>query len=450
MALCVFLGLRNTPLTPIASISHTQLNILHRIVGYTTVLLVLAHAALYTFHLGRQGRWAILIREDNLEGIGAGIGMLVMLMGIWRHRSYKIFYASHIAGCIAILILASLHRPDWAKKLPVVMTFIASMWAVDRMIQTTRICYNLVNNQATFWPLPDGGTRILLKKPLGKNALPGSHCFLWIPRICMYQTHPFTIVSNSPNGLELVIKAYGGFTQGIHNFATQHPGHTTWVSVDGPYGSLPDTSKYDKTIMISGGSGAAFTFGLLNRIMSHTGRVKAQSIDFVWAVKTKGRIVAIHDLEYIHTDMLAAHLSWFNHHLHNLAAVHTTLHVTREDDATSTATATEEASSITKNIKPSLAISTSSIVCDEENGEMQPLLGNGGYSLKDIVAEIKFEKLNIETVICEAMQNIEDQERVFVAVCGPKSMHDAVRDAVDGCRERTGLRIDIHCEDFGS
>ena len=76
MSLCVFFGLKNTPLGPIAAVAHTQLNILHRFVGYATVFLVLLHAIFYTVYFGRQGRWETLVEEGNVEGLAAGAPVL--------------------------------------------------------------------------------------------------------------------------------------------------------------------------------------------------------------------------------------------------------------------------------------------------------------------------------------------------------------------------------------
>jgi ferric-chelate reductase len=288
MALCVFLGLKNTPLAAVTAVSHAQLNILHRIVGYTAVLLVLLHAIFYTVYFGSLGRWVTLIEAGNPYGLFAGGFMLILLMGIWRHGSYEVFYISHIVGFIAVVILTALHRPEWAKKLPIVMLFVAFMWTLDRMIRTTRVVYNLSNNHAVCYPLPDGGTRLRLKKAHMEVGLPGLHCYLWVPRLSLYQTHPFTIVSSDPSGLELVIKSHGGFTRLVHEFATEHPGLTTWASFDGPYGSPPDTEVYDKLVFVSGGSGAAYAFGVMNRILHCSERTKLQPIDFIWAVKRIG------------------------------------------------------------------------------------------------------------------------------------------------------------------
>lgn len=284
MALCTFFGLKNTPLGFAARASHAQLNILHRIVGYTAVFLIILHAILYTIRLARQDNLAKLLETSDLAGIGAGLSMIVLFLGYFRHRGYEIFYLSHIGGFIGVLFLAYIHRPNFAKKLPYVLMFAGSIWAVDRIIRAARMARNSINNSATLHPLPDGGTRIVLKKSGG--ALAGSHCYLWIPRIHLYENHPFTIVDSGPSGLELVMKAQEGFTRAVSKFARQHPGEAVWASIDGPYGSLPDAGDYEKLVLIAGGSGAAFTFGLMNRILSQ--HQKCPPIDFVWAVRHRG------------------------------------------------------------------------------------------------------------------------------------------------------------------
>ncbi|KAH6970943.1 ferric reductase NAD binding domain-containing protein [Ilyonectria sp. MPI-CAGE-AT-0026] len=440
MALCVFFGLKNTPLALVTATSHTQINTLHRVVGYTAAFLVLLHAIFYTIHFGRAGRWATLIEADNIAGVGSGVGMIILLMGIFRDRGYEMFYLSHIAGFLFAAVLTGLHRPDWAKKLPVVMLFTACIWALDRMIRVARMSYNLFNNEVTFHPLPGGGTRLLLKKTFIKAALPGSHCFLWIPHINFYQTHPFTIVNNDHSGLELVIQSREGFTKAVSEFATQHPGRTTRVSFDGPYGCLPETAVYDKLILVAGGSGAAFTFGLMNRILNHSERITIQSIDFVWAVK--------------YTEQL----SWYSEHLHNLTRlgsnVNVTLYVTSED-LLSSATSAEQSLTGSEEIHGEMetALSTRSISNYEEiseTGNVQGLLSEAACKVVERVANVRYKKMRTETVIREGMQEVGSHQRALIAACGPKSLMDAVRDSGDSCRSKLGHWVDVHCEDFSS
>ncbi|KAF5563622.1 ferric-chelate reductase [Fusarium phyllophilum] len=419
MALCVFFGLKNTPLGPLASISHSQLNILHRVVGYTTVFLLTLHALVYTIHFGRQGRLVQLLKKEDIEGMGAGIAMLVLLMGVFRHKRYELFYASHIVGFMAVVLLTALHRPNWAKKIPTVMFIIFSVWTVDRLIRLTKLFRNLVNNSATFYPLHTRGTRIVLKKPGMGDALPGSHCFLWIPGLRMFETHPFTIVSNDSSGLELVMKSHEGFTKAVGNFASKHHRTTVWASIDGPYGSLPDTNSYDRLILIAGGSGAAFTFGVMNRIMMHHEKLAVQSIEFVWAVR--------------HIEQL----SWFHRHLSNIAnseyPISVNVYVTGEESA-SGSVADDSDTQESSGGAESETLLRENAFDYESISEIDYLCGSiRGATDDELKSSPLFEKMDVDGTIRTAIEATGSHDRVLVLSCGPKSLMDAVQDSAIKC-----------------
>jgi predicted ferric reductase len=119
--------------------------------------------------------------------------------------------------------------------------------------------------------------------------VPGTHCFLWVPRIRALESHPFTIVSVTPYSLELVIAAYDGFTRGLHSYAINNPGVSLRASIDGPYGAVPDFARTaDKVILVAGGSGASFTFGVALNIIHKLGDSRRISIEFIWTVKDQG------------------------------------------------------------------------------------------------------------------------------------------------------------------
>jgi hypothetical protein len=291
MFLCILLSLKNTPLGRIAKVSHLELNILHRVTGYTTVALVLLHAGLYTWYRGRIGYWSRLIIPANLAGIGACISMLILGMGIWRHRNYKLFYFSHVGGCIAALGLAYLHRPNYLKKFPFILLFGALIWIMDRFIRAASMSRNALNNHVTLHPLPGDAIRVLLKQPNNKHILPGSHCFLWIPCVNIATNHPFTTVSNGPAGLELVVRPMQGFTRKTFQYACASPGSRVVASTDGPYGSCPELDDFDKALLIAGGSGAAYTVGLLNRALARRPGLRLESVCFIWTVRHTGKTI---------------------------------------------------------------------------------------------------------------------------------------------------------------
>ncbi|KAF7540733.1 hypothetical protein G7054_g1190 [Neopestalotiopsis clavispora] len=384
MALCVFFGLKNTPLTTLMHTSHTQLNIVHRLVGYSTIFLVFLHAVFYAVHFGRQGRWETLVEEGNIEGIGAGAAFIVLLMAIFRHRGYEVFYVSHIL---------------------------------------------------------DGGVRVVLKRPCAQIASPGSHCFLWIPQIRLWESHPFTIVSNGPSGLELVMKSHKGFTEALYTFASRYPGFSTHASVDGPYGALPDTAKYDKLVLLAGGSGAAYAFGLLNRIIDKPERSTIQSINFFWTVK---RI---------------EHLSWFRDHLHNMASaglpIHITVYITgpkssaNHYDAANTVVKSNEMQNgmESRSLLQGSASSYGTIQEADATAEQPVSPANVKFAK---LCDIKTVRMDTEVVFEKMLRTVNSHDRVLVATCGPKSLMDDVRESVDHWRNKSDLAIQMHSEAFDS
>lgn len=445
MMLCVLFALRNAPLTS-TSMPHADLKTIHITLGYISAFLLLLHAICYTIFFGRQARWDELIEAGNIEGIGAGVATVVLMFGILRQRKYELFFISHVLSYAFLLVMLGLHRPGWFRrpKLPLLVIIMSCMWILERAVRAVRVARNLVRGagRVTVQPFPGGGVRLVLKIKGASQHMAGSHCYLWIPQISWYQTHPFTIVDSGPQGVELVMKSRDGFTKKLYEYAhasqdLKYPQKgTIWASIDGPYGSasLPDTTRYDKLVLVAGGSGAAFTFGLMNRILNGDGfdnnnRHAAQSIDFVWAVRN--------------ADML----SWFREHLLHLAAspnVNVTIYITGEQ-------------SETIEVDPSVSLVQREMVLadDVEAGEMESLLGRRHHSPHHSSINYVYAKMNPDTVIQTALQTMtveKDDGRALVAGCGPGSLPKAIQHSVDAYQERnkTKCRVDFYSEGYKS
>lgn len=217
----------------------------------------------------------------------AGSAMVVILATVLflRKGQYETFHIVHIVMVALILITAAMHRPD----IPMVGKIViiaASLWIADRTFRLLKLAFYGVGNTATITPLPYGGTRIVLRKP-PIGAVPGSHCFLWIPGVRATESHPFTILSTTP--FEMVVAAYDGFTRDLHTRAMENPGRVLKASVDGPYGTVPDFMLYSKVLFIAGGSGASFTCGTAVQLLRRLGDSRSTAIEFVWVVREQGR-----------------------------------------------------------------------------------------------------------------------------------------------------------------
>jgi predicted ferric reductase len=291
IAFLTFLALKNTPLAFLTAHSYETLNPLHQVVGYTTIVTAFTHVIIECYYFTSEQESAVFLMRGQKFGMLAASSLFVILIStfIIKKMRYEVFYVVHISMYILVIVALTQHRPDFSSKEIFILILAGSLWSADRILRAGRLLWNSYGNEATIHPLPCGGTRLVIRRPLAR-AIPGTHCFLWLPKIRKFETHPFTLVSTSPN-LELVINAYDGFTSDLHDFAVKNPGMSLKASVDGPYGAIPDFSKTaDKVILIAGGSGASFTFGVAVDMIERLPESSKTKIDFIWTVREEGKI----------------------------------------------------------------------------------------------------------------------------------------------------------------
>jgi hypothetical protein len=107
MMLAIFLGLKNTPLSPIAGRSYESLNVLHRWCGYTTILITVIHTAVYAAGLYATPYVHLMTTPGTIGADVAGISMVLILLtanGWVRRRHYEVFYLLHTILIVVILI----------------------------------------------------------------------------------------------------------------------------------------------------------------------------------------------------------------------------------------------------------------------------------------------------------------------------------------------------------
>ncbi|KAF4832481.1 Ferric/cupric reductase transmembrane component 2 [Colletotrichum tropicale] len=451
MALCVFFGLKNTPLGILSGHSYERLNYFHRLAGYAAVLQLMLHAIFYMIYYGNQNRWSTLLEDQNWEGIAAGVAMIVLLLGMARNLGYEAFYISHLLGFLLAIIFTALHRPYWIWKIPVAMLFAGAIWALDRLIRGSRMLYNMVNNSATIYQLPDNGVRMVIKKPLA-GAVPGSHCFVWIPSIRAFQTHPFTIVSNTKaGGLELILNSYSGFTKAVHDRAHREIGTSVWASVDGPYGAIPDPKNFDKVILIAGGTGATFTFGLATSLLQHLESNSGTHFDFIWAARKR------------------ENLDWFADHIQSLCqhgfGMNMMLHVTREGSKESLSDSSAPTPLEHSVLAPQQTVKRGADSVSSEdpmpgatdtmaektaaNVSAEPAEKHRRSQDLNSLCDIKYDKLEAAKVIGETLEAIKPGRRVLITSCSPQSLTDLVRTTAAQHIASAEISIEVHCETFG-
>jgi len=287
LVLIVFLSMKNTPLAYLTAWSYDKIHILHQIAGYTVMALVIIHGACYSSYFMQTNNRARLLVHEEIYGMVAGgcFLTLVVAAAVVRLWWYELFYIIHVSFFLISMVFLGLHQSDTAKKIFIGILLAAGLFFLDRIIRFFRMVLYSVNNKATVYPLPNGGTRIVLRKaPLAATS--GAHCFVWIPGVRALEMHPFTIAAMNP--MEFVVNSYDGFTGDLHRYAVANPGGTLKASAEGPYGTFPEPMGYDKIIFIAGGSGASFTFGMALNMLKKMASDSTKTIIFVWIVRNQG------------------------------------------------------------------------------------------------------------------------------------------------------------------
>lgn len=468
MCVVVFLALKHTPLALLSRTSYERLNPLHQLAGCLTIALVVIHGVAYTVRFMDMGRSEMLRRPKDIAGIVAGFTMAMMgfVPLLLKARYYEVFYATHIIFFIGTIVATAIHQPAMASKVAIMTTVAGAIWCGDRLLRLTRACFNFLSgNEATLYPLPDGSTRVILAKA-PPHTKGGKHLFLWIPaasRGAFLQSHPFSIVSVSEDGkrnAELVVRARNGFTRRLHDLALKNPGIRIRAAADGAYGVVPSTSPkiYDKVVLVAGGSGASFSFGLVRDLLQRM-EVEKNSVG-----KDKTTAKRMH-IELIWVVRYVEDLAWFADSLRLLREhpqapnVNATLHVTtmrgivmeesgRESDEVPDAPGMEKAFEEITTFSP---LNNRSQTADEEKHIGSSSVGSPGGS--EIIHEsghrMHCGRPNLEDEIAKAISSVEPYQRVLVAACGPDGMMRIVRRAVARNVKANGPAVEFHAEAFG-
>ncbi|CAK3757232.1 Ferric reductase transmembrane component 3 [Lecanosticta acicola] len=427
MALCnlclvVFLGLKNTPLSPLAGHSFDSINVLHRCVGYTTVLYLVLHAAIYMAGLAAHDALTeVMLESEQIAGAIAGVAMILIFftaIGVVRRRQYEVFYIVHIVMVAVILISVGLHRPELSLKALIITLVAAGLWFLDKSFRITRWAYFFIGNHCVLEPLPNQATRVTFHRHM--RGAPGSSAFLWIPGVRLLEKHPFTLVSTEP--ATFIVKAKDGFTRALHDAACKRPGGRFRASVEGPYGQAPDPHNYDKIVLFAGGSGITYTLGVA---LGWAGIRRTprdfSSLEFIWTVKHR------------------ATLSWFESELAQLRSnprINVSIHITSE-------TFTHGYADTVSPYGPYLSDCESAKTASKE---AHPVLST--RSSNSALSEVEIGRPNVEAIVARSIAGLTTADRVCVAACGPVGLLNNVRRTVKECLVSDAPSITTFAESY--
>ena len=462
LCIVVFLALKHTPMVLLSGTSHERLNSIHQLAGFLVIVLAVIHGVLYTEYFLTNGLAKILRRRSNVSGIVAGFAMALMgvVPLILKRNFYGFFHVAHVLTFIALITTIAFHQPSTAKKVAIMTVVSGTIWVADRIARFFGVAFNAIGNEATLTHLPDGGTRLILKRaPL--RTTPGKHVFLWIPSVAVFQTHPFSVVSVESGRAEFFIHSEEGFTARLHALARKNPGCGVRAAADGAYGafSVLHVHHFDRIMLIAGGSGASFTFGLARNLLQHkhqladkaanSGNTEAKKmvVDFIWAVKHR------------------ENLSWFTSSLRLLRDHHhglgfrVRLHVTRIRHLPGLESELNDKSSVIPGAERPVAKQEPSSLPgrqpesprafeEERAAKKDTMSGRDGENFHEGHSLLP-GRPDVGAEIDAAVAETCSHHRILIAACGPTSLMKLVREVGVRNVKPNGPAIETHCETFG-
>lgn len=292
--------------------SHERLNWFHRWVART----MFVTASVHGWHFYTQYVQAELL-DDMIKmmpmikyGLGAWsvlLWMNVSSMAPFRNMAYELFVLQHIISAAFFLWLIYVHIPVYARYN---LWFAIAALCFDRVFRTLLLVWQNVKFRVNRSRCA-GGQRIghlaqvravgdsitvVTIKDVHFRWRAGQHLYLWMPKIGLVDSHPYTIACAHKlpgtcicNSIQLVVRKHDGFSRRLHNFAlkAQSAGRkeTLTAFVSGPYGLPPRWDIYETLILISASTGASFTVPILESVLQAKGTFCTKRIDFLLAAK---------------------------------------------------------------------------------------------------------------------------------------------------------------------
>ncbi|KIO20576.1 hypothetical protein M407DRAFT_245747 [Tulasnella calospora MUT 4182] len=339
---------KSSPLTLLLGRGYEKLNFLHRWAGRALFLTATIHGSLWINFYIRNNQAYILVSEDK-ERRGEATYALLCLIVLGslkpvRRYAYNYFYAFHTVVTTAFFISLCYHTPY---AVPWVIPPVA-FYTFDFLVRLIRMRF-----KDAYLEAPDNLITLIHIPDVSGGWIAGQHVRIRIffdGRV--FEQHPLSILNAPPtistfanypsnekadferygSGIILAARNCGDWSGALNRLARselpedkgsaiallpvsgEHEGHEEMqefestegrrvgVMIDGPFGGPSiDFAQSENVVLISGGSGATFTIGILDDIVGRvvldrrlgkaTGNVRTRKVLFVWCIKSYGAIL---------------------------------------------------------------------------------------------------------------------------------------------------------------
>ena len=174
------------------------------------------------------------------------------------------------------------------------MYVLSALFASTLALQCLLIAYRnrTLTQHGTRAKITRSGTTVFvhleLSRPLRVQA--GQYIHLWLPGLSLlsfFQTHPFTVISWSPEKQEklvLLVEPRNGLTKSMASAAVS-PYRALF---GGPYGRSVAVGNYETVLMLASGFGIAAQLPYLKQLM-HGHEASPRRVHLVWQVDNIGK-----------------------------------------------------------------------------------------------------------------------------------------------------------------
>ncbi|KAJ5203666.1 uncharacterized protein N7498_004545 [Penicillium cinerascens] len=303
-------------ITMLTGLGPERLNGLHRWSAYICLFLCLVH--MIPFYITPIWEDGAMINYRKLAsmsiyvygtGLAAAVPLFVLCihsLPFIRHRMYELFIIVHIPVSWIFVAMLFWHTSNylsswgylWTTVVIWIITYIIRLFYLNWM-NPFRMSSFMIGEESAITLLPQGAIKVTV--PTQMRWRPGQYVYLRMPRISVFQSHPFTIASlcsdDFPSAygekyrdLTLVFRPSQGFTRkAFEKYLENGPFKTYTAFLEGPYGGMQrEMSAFDDIIFFAGGSGiTAIASQLLDLIKKiRDGKAVTKSVKVIWSLKT--------------------------------------------------------------------------------------------------------------------------------------------------------------------
>ncbi|OAQ94006.1 metalloreductase [Purpureocillium lilacinum] len=304
------LSMKLNPIAWLVGSSHERINWLHRWIARTMFVTATVHG----FHF-----WTEWVLADFVEyelsimplvryGLGAwGVLLWSVVVGFLpiRRLAYEVWLLQHIVSSVVMLWLLYKHIPATAQYL---LWMSISFLVFDRAARwlllfwqntrwgrlSTSSCQGMkrIGHGVSLRAMGDSVTAVTIKD-VHFQWHAGQHVYLWIPRLGPVEAHPYTIANAHQikgtcccGSIQLIVRAHGGFSKRLHNYATRHPERVLTGFLSGPYGAPPQWDVYETIVLIGASTGASFTIPILEYVAAASHRTCVKKMEVILTART--------------------------------------------------------------------------------------------------------------------------------------------------------------------